>query len=63
MVVLAGLAWNPPTSCAWASRVYVDKWTACSHGMKVCLLDRLCFVPPWKTDSPLAKPTRSPPEL
>ena len=24
VVVLGGLVWNPPTSCAWASRVYVD---------------------------------------
>ena len=25
MVALAGLVWNPPTSCAWAGRVYVDR--------------------------------------
>lgn len=24
MVALAGLAWNFPTSCAWAARVYVN---------------------------------------
>lgn len=24
IVVLGGLCWNPPTSCAWATRVYVD---------------------------------------
>mmetsp|Transcript_2815 Transcript_2815/g.5848 ORF Transcript_2815/g.5848 Transcript_2815/m.5848 type:complete len:281 (-) Transcript_2815:281-1123(-) len=36
MVVLAGLAWNPPTSCAWASRVYVNKWPAADHGIKTC---------------------------
>jgi hypothetical protein len=24
LVILAGLVWNPPTSCAWASRVYVN---------------------------------------
>jgi membrane protein insertase Oxa1/YidC/SpoIIIJ len=26
LVALAGLVWNPPTSCAWAARVYVSNW-------------------------------------
>lgn len=31
-VALAGLAWNFPTSCAWAARVYVnDRWAAATH--------------------------------
>eukprot|EP00894_Picocystis_sp_ML_P000204 jgi/Pico_ML_1/50721/g1880.t1 len=25
MVVLAGLVWDPPVSCAWASHVFVNK--------------------------------------
>ncbi|KAK3241743.1 hypothetical protein CYMTET_48517 [Cymbomonas tetramitiformis] len=33
-VVLAGLIWNPPTSCAWASRVYVSDVVARDHGIK-----------------------------
>ncbi len=24
LVVMAGLVWNPPTSCAWAARVFVN---------------------------------------
>jgi len=36
MVVLGGLIWNPPTSCAWASRVYVDSDDAREHGVKTC---------------------------
>ena len=31
VVVLGGLVWNPPTSCAWASRVYVDSAEARAH--------------------------------
>ncbi|KAK4370364.1 hypothetical protein RND71_009839 [Anisodus tanguticus] len=34
LVVLAGLVWNPPTSCAWAARVYVSSDEACLHGRK-----------------------------
>ncbi|GAX75439.1 hypothetical protein CEUSTIGMA_g2883.t1 [Chlamydomonas eustigma] len=33
LVVLAGLAWNPPTSCAWAARVYVNNKSARDHGL------------------------------
>ena len=29
---MAGLAWNPPTSCAWAARVYVNHPEARNHG-------------------------------
>ena len=35
LVVLAGLVWNAPTSCAWASRVYVNNKAARDHGIKV----------------------------
>ncbi|PRW61256.1 NEOXANTHIN-DEFICIENT 1-like isoform X1 [Chlorella sorokiniana] len=32
-VALAGLAWNFPTSCAWAARVYVNDREARDHGI------------------------------
>lgn len=32
LVVLAGLAWNAPTSCAWAARVFVSDREARDHG-------------------------------
>jgi len=35
LVALAGLAWNFPTSCAWAARVYVNNASARNHGLKV----------------------------
>ncbi|CAN4115515.1 unnamed protein product [Withania somnifera] len=35
LVVIAGLVWNPPTSCAWAARVLVGSDEACFHGRKV----------------------------
>ncbi|XP_047340910.1 protein NEOXANTHIN-DEFICIENT 1 [Impatiens glandulifera] len=34
LVVIAGTVWNPPTSCAWASRVLVNSKEACVHGRK-----------------------------
>ncbi|XP_058779482.1 protein NEOXANTHIN-DEFICIENT 1 isoform X2 [Vicia villosa] len=34
LVVIAGLVWNRPTSCAWATKVYVNNKEACSHGRK-----------------------------
>lgn len=34
LVVLGGLVWNAPTSCAWASRVYVDSKSARTHGVR-----------------------------
>ncbi|XP_020580919.1 protein NEOXANTHIN-DEFICIENT 1 isoform X2 [Phalaenopsis equestris] len=34
LVVIAGIVWNPPTSCAWAARVLVSKEEACRHGCK-----------------------------
>jgi hypothetical protein len=34
LVVLAGLVWNPPTSCAWAQRVYVSNKIARDHGLQ-----------------------------
>lgn len=34
LVVIAGLVWNPPTSCAWAGRVLVNSEEACYHGRK-----------------------------
>ncbi|PIA26091.1 hypothetical protein AQUCO_10000033v1 [Aquilegia coerulea] len=40
LVVIAGIVWNPPTSCAWAARVLVNNHDACLHGRKVCIL---CF--------------------
>lgn len=36
MVALAGLVWDPPVSCAWASHVYVDKASARDHGLSCC---------------------------
>lgn len=35
LVALAGLAWNFPTSCAWAARVYVNNDEAKRHGLDV----------------------------
>jgi len=35
LVALAGLAWNFPTSCAWAARVYVNSEEARRHGLTV----------------------------
>ncbi|KAL0421627.1 UNVERIFIED_CONTAM: protein NEOXANTHIN-DEFICIENT 1 [Sesamum latifolium] len=34
LVVIAGIVWNPPTSCAWAARVLVNSDKACVHGQK-----------------------------
>ncbi|CAN1357435.1 Protein NEOXANTHIN-DEFICIENT 1 [Linum perenne] len=34
LVVIAGIVWNPPTSCAWAARVLVSSEDACHHGRK-----------------------------
>ncbi|KAL5223471.1 hypothetical protein ABZP36_010110 [Zizania latifolia] len=34
LVVIAGIVWNPPTSCAWAARVLVNSTEACRHGRK-----------------------------
>ncbi|XP_044487799.1 protein NEOXANTHIN-DEFICIENT 1-like isoform X2 [Mangifera indica] len=34
LVVIAGIVWNPPTSCAWAARVFVNSDEACDHGRK-----------------------------
>lgn len=34
LVVLAGIVWNPPTSCAWAARVLVNSEEACEHGIE-----------------------------
>ncbi|THU46998.1 hypothetical protein C4D60_Mb09t10870 [Musa balbisiana] len=34
LVVIPGIVWNPPTSCAWASRVLVNSHEACRHGRK-----------------------------
>lgn len=34
LVVIAGIVWNPPTSCAWASKVLVNSSEACRHGRK-----------------------------
>ncbi|CAK7336063.1 unnamed protein product [Dovyalis caffra] len=34
LVVIAGIVWNPPTSCAWAARVLVNSGDACDHGRK-----------------------------
>ena len=36
MVALGGLVWNPPTSCAWAARVFVNNRDARAHGVKTC---------------------------
>ncbi|PPS00653.1 hypothetical protein GOBAR_AA20011 [Gossypium barbadense] len=35
LVVIAGIVWNPPTSCAWAARVLVNSEEACHHGRKL----------------------------
>ncbi|KAJ4784274.1 Protein NEOXANTHIN-DEFICIENT 1 [Rhynchospora pubera] len=34
LVVIAGIVWNPPSSCAWAARVLVNSDDACHHGRK-----------------------------
>lgn len=34
LVVIAGIVWNPPTSCAWAAKVLVNSDEACAHGRK-----------------------------
>ncbi|XP_057496938.1 protein NEOXANTHIN-DEFICIENT 1-like isoform X2 [Actinidia eriantha] len=34
LVLIAGIVWNPPTSCAWAARVLVNSDEACVHGRK-----------------------------
>lgn len=34
LVVISGLVWNFPTSCAWAARVYVNNNEARNHGRK-----------------------------
>eukprot|EP00898_Chlorokybus_atmophyticus_P009044 jgi/Chlat1/9140/Chrsp97S08393 len=34
LVALAGIVWNPPTSCAWASKVYVSSRSAEQHGLE-----------------------------
>ncbi|XP_022737801.1 protein NEOXANTHIN-DEFICIENT 1-like isoform X3 [Durio zibethinus] len=34
LVVIAGIVWNPPSSCAWAARVLVNSEEACHHGRK-----------------------------
>ncbi|XP_057949114.1 protein NEOXANTHIN-DEFICIENT 1 isoform X2 [Malania oleifera] len=34
LVVIAGIVWNQPTSCAWAARVLVNSDEACVHGRK-----------------------------
>ncbi|KAL5827216.1 hypothetical protein ACOSQ3_019049 [Xanthoceras sorbifolium] len=34
LVVIAGIVWNPPTSCAWAAKVLVNSNEACDHGRK-----------------------------
>ena len=31
---MAGLVWNPPTSCAWAARVFVSNREARDHGRR-----------------------------
>lgn len=36
LVALGGLVWNPPTSCAWAAKVFVNDHTARAHGVKTC---------------------------
>ncbi|WIA32718.1 hypothetical protein OEZ86_005904 [Tetradesmus obliquus] len=33
-VIMAGLVWNAPTSCAWAARVFVNNKEARDHGIK-----------------------------
>ncbi|XP_023644749.1 protein NEOXANTHIN-DEFICIENT 1 isoform X3 [Capsella rubella] len=45
LVVIAGIVWNPPTSCAWAARVLVNSDEACHHGRK-----KITAVPKRKRD-------------
>lgn len=50
---MGGLVWNPPTSCAWASRVYVTNRDARNHGLgHVGLPSRLASF----TDAPNSTP-------
>lgn len=54
-VALAGLAWNFPTSCAWAARVYVnDRWGAAGGGTHNC---RGPFVADWVAMLQFCRPT------
>lgn len=34
LVVISGIVWNRPTSCAWAAKVLVNSVEACDHGRK-----------------------------
>jgi hypothetical protein len=44
---MAGLVWNPPTSCAWAGRVFVSDREARDHGLRsVGLPSRLASFQP-----------------
>ena len=36
LVVMAGLVWDPPASCAWARRVLVNSTDAARHGIETC---------------------------
>eukprot|EP00775_Hariotina_reticulata_P007860 gene7860-8056_t len=57
-VAMAGLVWNPPTSCAWAARVYVNNKEARDHGvqsMKVEQPQQLLVTP-----APTKQPTSTP---
>ncbi|GMN49358.1 hypothetical protein TIFTF001_018525 [Ficus carica] len=57
LVVIAGLVWNPPTSCAWAAKVLVNSDEACKHGRKVGATELLAqvqiiFVWTWEVGLP-----------
>ncbi|GAB4828532.1 hypothetical protein Ancab_018191 [Ancistrocladus abbreviatus] len=59
LVVIAGIVWNPPTSCAWAAKVLVNSNEACLHGRKdvglpshVARFSKLGSCPEQKTIAP-----------
>lgn len=59
LVVLAGLVWNAPTSCAWASRVFVNNRDARDHGRThVGLPSRLASFKPVSNSTALHKKPR-----
>lgn len=63
LVIIAGLVWNAPTSCAWAQRVYVGNKAARNHGRKaVGLPSRLAsFVQADRPHEQPADPTKARP--
>uniref|UniRef100_A0ACD5TNW8 Uncharacterized protein n=1 Tax=Avena sativa TaxID=4498 RepID=A0ACD5TNW8_AVESA len=61
LVVIAGIVWNPPTSCAWAARVLVNSAEACRHGRKeVGLPSHVAIFSQTEASAPRNKPLVKP---